>query len=401
MWKPYYVTAGAAAFDATIEGRPSGAPGAEALAQFIADVAGALRLDAPRPSDAGRARLLTAVEQARNVQRRRAVGVLPVTIAAGGARRGVRGSALAAASVAGGGLLLASAATHTDPVTFVKNAVADFPAFAPVFQVADRPVSHAVTLEGTITVVGATTFSLQTREGVMQATTSEATTYRGADGVVVGREIVSAGNSVRVRGVVRSGGGTTAETVELLGTTGASTPRAATPAPGIPERSAQPSAEVVASPADETGPATAARSPSPTVAVTRSTPQPGDATKPPAAIVTPAPDRTKTVPAATADATRTKEPTRTPEPVGTLPPVVTATASATVEPTRTATPRVTADARPIETAAAAPTAKAKPAPVSAASIVESGATAAVADAVPDGIGSGTSARAATPASSPG
>lgn len=397
MWRPYYVSPGASAFEAALTGGQSLAP-AEALANFVAQLADALRLDGARPSDSGRARLLAAVAAERRAVPNRALVSVPLAGAPLGRR--IPGGALAVATIASGSLLLAGAATQTEAVTAVRSAISEFPGLGGLAPGEAPSPQGAVTIEGRISGLSAQGFALDTADQLVDVLTGEETRYRFADGSGAGREALSIDARVRIRGV-RDGERLRAHTVQLL--PDAPRPVMSTPSsapeghPRTAEPASTPAPDAVASATLGTVVPTkdAAQAP-PTSVPGRATPD-RPTTEPSAVFVSPTAVPTRETAKPTVDTTRTPKATLTAESTRSVTPaptLATATATAAVEPPRTATPKpVPPDADPVVTATAtsAPkaTATAQPAPDTEV------APQPVEDPdIPDGIGAGTLPRTA-------
>jgi hypothetical protein len=142
-------------------------------------------LETPEPAGmaVGRAKVLAAV------------GACSRAAARGYGGR-VRGAAVSLAALAGGGLLVAAAATGGDPVHLVRDTLERLPIFAPA-----RPPAGEVTVEGIVIVVrdeGAA-FDLLTEGGTIEVSTSGATVWEA-----VSAAGLAEGAALRVRGT-RSG----------------------------------------------------------------------------------------------------------------------------------------------------------------------------------------------------
>lgn len=338
----------ASAFDDAIAGRAS-TPAAEDLAAFMASVADAVRPAAPFVSERGWRRLREALEQPAETPR-----------VVRGALAPAKSTAILGAAMAGGGLLVAGAASGVDPALMVRQAFVELPA-APWSHpnASSAPATLELTVEGSVTSVAPDELLLDTGAAVVPVAIDTGTRIEAVDGRPLTAMDVEVGHRVRVRARIAADGTLLATAVALMPRQPApvSTPGAAmvqrapveptsTTAPGDPaERGGEtalsggrgPSS---AAPGSEPPPATRTKDAG-TASPEPRTPAPaleGDPTRPPAADKTPAPATART-PDATATATRTPEPTKSPEPAKTAAATKTPVPTITVAPDDTATPR--------------------------------------------------------------
>jgi hypothetical protein len=334
MWRPYLVTPGADAFEAALSGQSS-TPAAEALAQFITKVAGAVRItDVPVPEEA----------------RRRMLGLVATTAPAEAStpfmKTGPRGAALAAATMAGGGLLIASATTGTNPVELVREAVHDLPSFtlpgADPGTASPAAQRQEVVVSGRITGLTGDGMTIEGRER-LQVYFSQRTVFHGRPAL---------GLDARVRGM-RDGDGVDAIEVTIVAASGV--------APGTAEATSggeggQPRQDPTgAAPGDVASP------------TATGSPLPGTATRPPAVATTAATVTATARPDGVAGVEPSPVPTGTTDTTATATRTRTATAeptkTETPEPTRTATQTATATPTPVRTADIEPTADVTRTPV--------------------------------------
>jgi hypothetical protein len=367
MWRPYLVTAAAEAFDAALEAGGEGRSGPDGLV-FLARQLGALGRDLDVPvSERGRARLLAALDGERNTRLMGGYGAFGV--AGAGVLAGVRGSVrqgvLAAATVAGGGLVIAGAATGADPMTIVRSAVQEvpiiqeIPGIAKANPTAQPPVSVAVTLAGTVIGVETGQFQLSADGLAITVHVSNETRFRMRDGSPASYAHLGAGMAVAVSGERREGvvlaASVTMPALQAVAAGPAGTSAGGGPGaggPALPGDGDGPAAALSPEPARETPTSTTnapALRPSPTPAPVR-TPIP--------AVESATPRPAVPTPVVTADERLGVVPTPSPTPV----PTKTATASPT--PTRTAEPTLTPGPTAIanETATPGPTKPPEPTP---------------------------------------
>lgn len=232
--------------------------------------------------DAARARMLSAVAEKRAlaIRRRRAHG---------------RAAAFAGAAVAGGGLLIASAANGTDPVTLVRDTVHSLPG------VVGGDGAERVTLEGTVVAIDADAraFALRTTGGDIRVVTTSETQVLAASGARLAVSDIVAGAAVRVRGVRFSGRAVEAREVVIHSerrpeAAPAEAPRDATatrePAPPAPSPGRDGAGDTTRPPATPTATPTLARGDTPTPERTvadRPEPPPGGRTDQPTPTPTP------------------------------------------------------------------------------------------------------------------
>ncbi len=380
MWDARLGNAEARAFDDAVVGKSS-TPAAEELAAFVASVADAVRPSAPFVSERGWQRLQEALREPRESSR-----------VVRGALAPARSTAILGAAMAGGGLLIAGAASGVDPAVVVRQVIVDMPSGPWASQNPVPPAATDLTVEGVVTAAGSDQIDLQTDSAQVAIRLDGRTRIEATDGSLH-RATVAIGDRVRVRARLSTEGALVATIVVLypgqrppagMATPGAAmvqrapetpsaapsidgTPRAA--ATGVPvsrstavrqgdegpapsSDSASPGARVEG--ADLGGaapPATAEPSRTAAVAVTATAPgKPTQTPEPAAALATRSPEPTK--PAATAtppDAStspapvdtptpKTPSPTVSPAPVEPAPTVSTGTPIATPTPKKTPVP---------------------------------------------------------------
>jgi hypothetical protein len=140
-------------------------------------------------NEAGRSRLRQAVLAGR---RRQAAGRgLPAQ---------VRGAALSAAALAGTGVLVAGAATGTDPATLVRETVESLPVALPKAS----PATRTVVLEGTVVGVDETAgiIEVQAEEETLTIDVSGGVALRDEKGVDAPIAALEVGDAVRITGSV-------------------------------------------------------------------------------------------------------------------------------------------------------------------------------------------------------
>jgi hypothetical protein len=348
MWRPYYVTAQAAAFDSALAGDPGQAP-ADSLARFVTEVALAMRPTSPFVSERGRGRLLAAVAAESSRRRRSQRGALAP----------LRTGALAAASLAGGGLVAVSAASGSDPVTVVLDAVSELaPMVAPGGE-REEPAAAAettATVEGSVVSLSDSEFEVQTASGrLLEVSFGEDTQFRDSSGVQVRPAALAAGMRVRVHGALSEGGREVlqARLVEILTGTAAAARPEPTRDPGH-EEPTRPAADDPARPADESTPEARPTEPAATRPASSDTAI-ADETKPAAAAPSnPDPVRPSLTPTPTPEPSRDPAPIETPRPVTPRPAVTSDDATKEPTPTSTPSPTPTPSPRPKATVTAAP-----------------------------------------------
>lgn len=326
MWDLHLRNREAGAFDEAVGGRAS-TPAAEDLAAFMASVADAVRPAEPFVSERGWHRLQEALDQPREQSR-----------VVRGALAPARSTAILGAAMAGGGLLVAGAASGVDPALVVRQVIVDTGA-ARWASGNDVPAPSAaeLTVEGTVTGVRRDTIAVDTGTAVVDVRVDGQTRIESPDGRKVTSSSVKLGDRVQVRARLLADGALLATSVALapgaVPPAGASTPGAAMVqrAPETPRAAVTPPARDPASPTAATPERPAAdEKPAP---------------RTPAAAASPA-ERAGGEGAGTV-VPRETEPTRTS--------AVAAPATKTVDATRTSDAAAAASRTPTPTTAAIPT----------------------------------------------
>ena len=328
MWELHLRNREAGAFEEAVGGRTSTAA-AEDLAVFMASVADAVRPAAPFVSERGWHRLQAALDEPREQSR-----------VVRGALAPARSTAILGAAMAGGGLLVAGAASGVDPAVVVRQVIVDTGA-ARWASGNDVPAPSAaeLTVEGTVTGVRLDTIAVDTGTAVVDVRVDGQTRIETSDGRRVTSSALELGDRVQVRARLLADGALVATSVALapgaVPPAGASTPGAAMVqrAPETPRAAATPLAQ-------DPG-ATA----SPTAAPDERPAADEKPARSPAAAASPA-ERADSDGAGTV-ATRETEPTRTP--------AVAAPATKTVDATRTSDAAAAASRTPKPTTEATPT----------------------------------------------
>ena len=212
MWRPYYVTAGAEHFAFALEGRGPASSQADALVRAARELTAlAANLPPLSPSPHGRLRLLQEVEQHRNGRR----AALPAP-----ARRGMRGGVLAAATVAGGGLLVAGAVSGSSVAEIFSEAVSTLPLFSD--GAAPEPLPTAVVVVREVQGVIAESddrhddLRILTSSSPVPVELSPTTGLRADDGSPVTREDLVPGVEIRIHGAQPGSGAIRATEIEVI-----------------------------------------------------------------------------------------------------------------------------------------------------------------------------------------
>ncbi|MGD9933002.1 MAG: DUF5666 domain-containing protein [Dehalococcoidia bacterium] len=376
MWDLHLRNREAGAFDDAVAGRAS-TPAAADLAAFMASVAAAVRPASPFVSERGWHRLHEALDEPREQSR-----------VVRGALAPARSTAILGAAMAGGGLLVAGAASGVDPALVVRQVIVDTTAGRWAAG-NDAPAASAseLTVEGTVTSVGRDRIAVDTGTAVVDVRTDAQTRVETADGRKVTSTSVGVGDRVQVRARLLADGGLLATNVAFapgrvplapVSTPGAAmvqrvpeTPQAAaTSAARDPGTVASPTSDAPVRPATDEKPVR-----TPVAGASPASQNRSDGTAPavtkeadPSRTAAAAPSATKTV-----DATRTPDAaaatSRTPEPATTAIPTKTPGASISPAPVETEKPQPgdpTAAPAPVDpvptTATPLPTPKQTPAP---------------------------------------
>lgn len=381
MWDRISGSAEAQSFDDAVVGKPS-TPDAEELAAFVASVADAVRPPAPFVSERGWQRLQEALHEPRESS-----GVVR------GALAPARSTAILGAAMAGGGLLVAGAASGVDPALVVRQVIIDMPSGPWASQ---NPVPAAATdliVEGMVTAAGSDQIELETDSAQVTIRLDGRTRIEAMDGSAR-RTTVTIGDRVRVRARLSTEGALVATTVVLypgqrppagMTTPGAAMVQRAPETPSAaPSNAVTPRAAVTGVPVPrgtavrqgDEGPAPASDPASPDARVegadlSGAAPPPTEPTRTPVAAVTATVpgEPTRTPEPAAALATRSPEPTK---PAATATPPDASTSPAPVDTPTPRTPSPTVSPAPVEpaptvstgTPIATPTPKKTPVPVS-------------------------------------
>ena len=212
MWRPYYVSVEAEHLELALQGLSHSPGRTGALAQIAARIGdlGASIPPAP-PAASGHARLRSAVAARRSS---------PVAVPPRSLRHSVRGGALVAATVAGSGLLIAGAASGSNPAELIKQAVSTLPVFsdeAPA-EALPTPVVIAREVEGVISQSDGRhdDLTIATSASPVPIELSPTTDLRADDGSRVTRDDLIQGVAIRIHGLQPGSGPIRASAIEVI-----------------------------------------------------------------------------------------------------------------------------------------------------------------------------------------